>query len=254
MTVRKWLTGAQVLLLSVFLCCAAYLGKYAYDLHHASSEYDELRREVAEAVDASGAYEKYDENTAGSGSIDAEAVDPAKMLAEKNDDYAGWITVRGTSIDYPVVQTDNNEFYLKRDFYKNKNASGVPFIDCECTPESLNTIIYAHNMKDGSMFAPLVRFTDKSYFDAHGSVMYGGEYKVFAVFRTSVGSDNEFFYRDFADLTEEDKYYEYVNETLNRAVCKSDDTPVFGDRLITLSTCAYNSENERVVVLAHAAE
>ena len=250
MTVRKWLTGAQVLLLLVFLCCAAYLGKYAYDLHHANSEYDELRREVTEAVDASGAYEKYDE----SGEVISEVPDPTAILIEKNSDYAGWITIPDTSIDYPVVQTSDNEFYLKRDFYKNKNASGVPFIDCECTPESLNTIIYAHNMKDGSMFAPLVKYTDKSYFDAHKTIMYGGEYKVFAVFRTSVGSDNEFFYRDFADLTEEDMYNEYVNGVIDRAVCKSGDTPVFGDKLLTLSTCAYNSENERVVVLAYAAE
>ena len=248
---RKLLTGAQVLLLLVFLCCAAYLGKYAYDLHRAGSEYDELRREIAEAVDASGAYEKYDE-TAENGEIAVEDPDLAAVLAGKNSDYAGWITVRGTSIDYPVVQTDNNDFYLKRDFYKNKNASGVPFIDCECTPESLNTIIYAHNMKDGSMFAPLAKFADKSYFDAHGSVIYGDEYKVFAVFRTSVGSDNEFFYRDFADLTDEGKYNEYVNEVIDRALCRSGYTPVFGDRLLTLSTCAYNSENERIVVLAYA--
>ena len=253
MTVRKLLTGAQVLLLLIFLCCAAYLGKYAYDLHRASSEYDELRREVAEAVDASGAYEKYDESTE-SGEITAEAPDPTAILIEKNSDYAGWLSIPDTSVDYPVVRTDNNAFYLKRDFYKNKNASGVPFIDCECTPESLNTIIYAHNMKDGSMFAPLAKFADKSYFDAHGSVMYGGEYKVFAVFRTSVGSDNEFFYRDYADLTDEEKYNEYVNEALGRAVCRSGDTPVFGERLLTLSTCAYNSENERIVVVAYASE
>lgn len=250
MTVRKLLTGAQVLLLLVFLCCAAYLGKYAYDLHRASSEYDELRREVAEAIDASGAYENHDE----SGETVSQASDPTAILIEKNSDYAGWLSIPDTSVDYPVVRTDNNDFYLKRDFYKNKNASGVPFIDCECTPESLNTIIYAHNMKDGSMFAPIAKFADKSYFDAHTRIIYGGEYKAFAVFRTSVGSDNEFFYRDFADLTDEEKYNEYVNGVIDRAVCKSGDTPVFGDRLLTLSTCAYNSENERIVVVAYMSE
>ena len=253
MTVRKWLTCAQVLLLLIFLCCAAYLGKYAYDLHHANNEYEELRREVAEAVDASGAYEKYDENADENTDTGGDADRAAAMLAEKNGDYAGWITVPYTSIDYPVVRTDNNDYYLKRDFYKNKSASGTPFVDCECTPDSLNTIIYAHNMKDGSMFAPLTRYTDKSFFDAHRNIIYGGEYKAFAVFRTSVGSENEFFYRGFADLTDEYAYNEYVNGIIDRAVCKSDDTPVFGDRLLTLSTCAYNSENERVVVAAYAA-
>ena len=253
MTVRRLLTGAQVLLLLVFLCCAAYIGKYVYDLHHANTEYEELRREVAEAVDASGAYEKHDANTE-SGEVVSEAPDPTAMLIGKNSDYAGWITIPGTSVDYPVVRTEDNDFYLKRDFYKNKSASGVPFIDCECTPESLNTIIYAHNMKDGSMFAPIAKFADKSFFDAHTRIIYGGEYKAFAVFRTSVGSDNEFFYRDYSDLTDEYMYNEYVNGVIDRAVCKSGDTPAFGDRLLTLSTCAYNSENERIVVAAYAAE
>ena len=240
---RKLLTGAQVLLLLLFLCCAVYLGRYVYDLHHANSGYEELRKTVREKVDASGAYEEHYEDT---------TIDRAAVLAGINSDYIGWITIPDTAVDYPVVRTDDNEFYLKRDFYKNKSASGTPFADYNCTDESLNTIIYAHNMKDGSMFATLTRYTTKSFFNAHRRIVYDGEYEVFAVFRTNVGSNDEFPYPDYADLTDEDMYYEYVDSVLDRALWTSGDVPEYGDRLLTLSTCAYNTENERVVVVGYA--
>ncbi len=249
MIVKKKLTVIQALLLCVFLVCAVYLGKYFYDLNSARQTFDELRKEVTAKTpeDASGAYE---EEYAEDG-----VLVQYDELYQKNNDFKGWIKIDGTPVDYPVVKAKDNDFYLNRDFYKKKQSSGIPFIDYECSDDGLNTIIYAHNMKDGSMFAGLSKYTDKDFFTSHTVINYDtlterGQYEIFSVFKTTVGSKNEFKYYDYANITNEERYNEYISKVKALSMQKSDITPVFGERLLTLSTCAYNTQNERLVVVA----
>ena len=246
---KKKLTVIQALLLCVFLICAAYLSKYFYDLNSARQNFDELRKEVRAKTpeDASGAYE---EEYAEDG-----VLVQYDELYQKNNDFRGWLTIPDTTIDYPVVKSTDNEFYLNRDFYKNKQPSGIPFIDYECGDDSLNLIIYAHNMKDGSMFSSLSKYTDKNFLDSHNVIKYDTlteytEYEIFAVLRTTIGAQNEFKYHEYASLTDEEMYNEYISKVKALSVHKTDITPEFGERLLTLSTCAYNTQNERLVVVA----
>ena len=155
-------------------------------------------------------------------------------LYQQNNDMVGWIKIPDTPVDYPVVKYSDNEFYLHKNFNKEYQFSGIPFLDYQSNDESVNKIIYAHNMKNGTMFASLADYEDKSFYDAHKNIMYDtlydkGEYEIVYAFTTKVGASNEF------------KYYNYADTGVNT---------VYGDSLITLSTCAYHTSNERFVVIA----
>lgn len=91
-------------------------------------------------------------------------------LFEQNNDMAGWITIEGTPINYPVMFTpEQPDFYLKHGFDKEYSAYGVPFIGENCTllPRSDNLIIYGHHMKNGTMFAALTDYKDEDFYEKH---------------------------------------------------------------------------------------
>lgn len=249
MMVKKIITVIQVLLIFVFLGCAGYVGKYFYDAHKAQERFEELKEEVVRHthVDVSGNYEeKYAKNG---------MLQQYYELYGKNNDMAGWLRIKDTVIDYPVVQAKDNEYYLHRDFYKSNQFSGTPFLDFQCAESSQNRIIYAHNMKNGTMFAAISKYDDADFFNAHKKIIYDtlyerGEYDIISVFRTTVGAKNEFKYHEYADIETEDRYNEYVQKVKSLSVYDTGVDAVFGDTLLTLSTCAYHTSNERIVVVA----
>lgn len=109
-----------------------------------------------------------------------------------NRDIKGWLEIEGTEVSYPVVQSSDNDYYLRRDFYQNSNDHGVPFLDyrCDVQEPSDNLVIYGHNMRDGQMFGELINYKDLSYYQEHpviqfDSVYAEGDWKVFAVFRAN---------------------------------------------------------------------
>ncbi len=101
-------------------------------------------------------------------------------LYEANSDIIGWITVDGTKIDYPVMQTqDDPEFYLRRNFQKEHATAGVPFMDASSdifVPTS-NFLIYGHNMKNGTMFHDMLKYKDKSFYQEHKTFRFDTIYK-----------------------------------------------------------------------------
>lgn len=96
-----------------------------------------------------------------------------KKLKSQNQDIAGWIYIRGTTIDYPIVQGKDNEEYLHQDFNKKKSSSGTIFLDNNCKKDftSDNNIIYGHHMKNGTMFVQLLKFREKSFLKKHNEIM-----------------------------------------------------------------------------------
>ena len=99
-------------------------------------------------------------------------VDFTQLLAT-NEDVCGWLYSKDTVINYPVAQGEDNNEYLHHLLDGTYNSSGTLFLDCECGPEfsGANSIIYGHNMKNGSMFNSLHSYSDQAYYDAH-PVMY----------------------------------------------------------------------------------
>lgn len=179
---------------------------------------------------------------------------------EENEDTVGWLTIQGTKIDYPVMYTPQDpEKYLHLGFDQKYSFAGLPFIDANCSldPESDNLIIYAHNMLDGSMFRSLMKYEEKSYWQQHPTVKLDlwdeeREYEVLAAFRDRVyyKTENCFKFYKFIDAESEDSYREAIDYYKTHACYDTGVTAQPGDRLITLVTCAYHTDNGRFVVVA----
>ena len=168
---------------------------------------------------------------------------------EINSDYKGWIQIDGTRVNLPVVQTDNNDYYLSHDFYKKSIPSGVPFIDYRCTvepgqPLSTNTIIYGHNMKTGDQFADLLKYKDWDFYKDHATFTFDTAYqkaqwKIIGVFLTTAVPDDgsDFYYFNFINAESDEDFYWFIREVKKRSYY---DIPIDvqpTDRLLTLSTC-----------------
>lgn len=183
------------------------------------------------------------------------AYEKYSALYDQNNDFVGWVSIDGTNINYPVMQSiDNPDYYLKHSFEKSYSDYGVPYVDEACAMGlSTNTVIYGHHMKNGTMFSSLVKYADKSYFEEHPVVtfdtLYGfGQYQVIAVF--AFDTNNETFrYNEYVDMNEE-QFNEFIAECMARRAYDTGCTAEYGDKLLTLSTCEYTHTNGRFVVVA----
>lgn len=173
-------------------------------------------------------------------------------LKEKNSDTVGWIQVSGTNINYPFVQTDNNTYYLKKDFNKNYNSAGWVFMDYRNDLENFNqnTILYAHGRVDGTMFGSLKNIIESNWYNDKNNhiVKLSTEYQntmwqVFSVYRIPKTSD----YLDI-NFNNKEKYVEFLNMLQDRSEFKFDVSLNEEDKILTLSTCY--KENDRVVLHA----
>lgn len=186
-----------------------------------------------------------------------------QRLAERNPDFAAWLTVPETGINYPVMSTpEEPEYYLHRAFDKAYSISGTPFLGEGCALESDNAIVYGHNMKNGTMFSDLTKYKSEDYWRAHPAVTLQtgdeiGEYTVLAAFETEVYAENAKnvfrYYRYGGDLTEEE-FNAYLAGVGAAALYDTGVTAQYGDKLLTLSTCAYHTQNGRFVVVAKKGE
>lgn len=156
--------------------------------------------------------------------------------------YADWI-----SVDYPVMHTDNNEYYLDHLYNGTVNSSGSLFADCRNTGlfSDGNTVIYGHHMKNGTMFGSLAAYRDQSFYDAH-PVLYlytpQGNWRIELFSGTAEDGNREFVRFDFED---EADFEAYAASLRARSVFRSSVTPEPGDRLVSLCTCSYERDNAR---------
>lgn len=174
----------------------------------------------------------------------------------QNTDFVGWITIDGTNIDYPVMQTvDNPNYYLKHSFEKEYSDYGVPYVQGNCDLATAdNVVIYGHHMKDGSMFADLCKYTDEDFYRAHPIIRFDtltgyGEYEIIAVFKTTA-TDSGFPYQRFVNAQDSAAFDAYIAECKALSLYEIEATADYGDRLITLSTCEYSRTNGRMVIVA----
>ena len=178
-------------------------------------------------------------------------------LHSENPDCIGWIKIEGTAIDYPVMYHPSEEnYYLHRDFYGEYSANGCLFLSELCNPKaSDNLIIYGHHMNSGKMFAALDQYKDSGFYLEHPLISYdtlqGSEtYQIFAVFCTPVYTGNDFPYYTFTKAEDAADYQGYIKAVKERSLYDTGISAVFGEKLLTLSTCEYSQRNGRVVVVA----
>lgn len=172
-------------------------------------------------------------------------------LFKKNKDCIGWVSIKGTVIDYPVMHTPkDNKKYLYKDFEQNYSSSGTPFLDGRCTINSDNCIIYGHNMRNGLLFASLRKYVDSSYCKKHPEILFettngNNKYKIFAVVRIK---ENDEWY-DFVDAPNENKFKEYVEKLKEKALYSTEDEVEYGTQILTLSTCYGQDKADRLIVV-----
>lgn len=167
-------------------------------------------------------------------------------LKEQNPDMVAWLYVDGTGIDYPVVQAENNSYYLHHSFSGSSSAAGTLFLDCSNTSDFSdgNSIIHGHNMFDGgdSMFSSLIRYTDATYLEEHSIITLGtpkGEqnYQIFAVCQfdiTAPGVSADFYKQDFRNM---EAWIEYVHNLQSQSAIQTGIRVSASGHLLTLSTC-----------------
>ena len=185
------------------------------------------------------------------------------QLYEMNSDMVGWLSIEGTNVNYPVMQTPQEpNYYLYRDFYKNSSRGGCLYAQerCDINKPSDNITIYGHNTRGGAiMFNALNGYTKKSFWESHRYIRFDTlterhTYEVIAVFKISANRDDGFAYHEFVDADSEEKFDDFVRRCKDHAFYDTGLTAVYGDKLITLSTCEYTLSNGRLVVVAKRIE
>ena len=176
-------------------------------------------------------------------------------LRETGPDIIGWLTLPDTAINYPVTQADDNEYYLHHLYDGTYNKAGCLFADYENQEDfsDRNTIIYGHNMRDGSMFAALNEYDEQSYFDGHPQmylVTPGGGYvvEIFTAFVTrpsESGSDISPWRLNWKD---DGAYTTWLSEMAGRSVIETDVTVTSSDKVLTLSTCTPGGASRFIVM------
>ena len=175
------------------------------------------------------------------------------MLKEQNDETVAWLKVNGTNIEYPVVKTTDNSFYLTHSFDKSNNSAGWIFVDCRNKIDGTdkNMVIYGHNRRDGSMFGSLKNVLDANWYEneENRNIIFctaEGEsvYKVFAIYQ--IEAEEYYITTDFQD---DAQFEEFVTNIKKRSVKDFGEDVSKEDTILTLSTCA-NNNKYRVVVHA----
>ena len=173
-------------------------------------------------------------------------------LREVNSDVLGWIMIPGTPISYPLLQGEDNQYYLKHTWKKWSSAVGAIFLECQNSPDlsDFNTIVYGHRMNNGSMFASLKNYKKQSYWAAHPCVYITDDngshkYEIFAAYEVSTTGTT--YQLGFSGDASKQAFIDYC---LAQSVIDTGITPTVYDRVLTLSTCTGNGHATRWVVQA----
>ncbi len=245
------------ILSAVAVICIGYFGVYYYNADKNNAEnsaLSNLKTKIDYGAAVTGEIETQDNVV-----IQKDILPQYKKLYQKNRSLIGWVKVDGTKIDYPVMQSVNEDYYLDHNFEQEKDKNGSIFMDAQCdviTP-STNLIIYGHNMKSGTMFGTLSNYENEEYYQKHKKIMFDtiyekGTYEIMYAFRSRLYSEEEivFKYYQFIEAMTEEEFYSNMNEMAKMSLYDTGVTADFGDRLLTLSTCDYNEKNGRFVVVA----
>lgn len=189
---------------------------------------------------------------------------PYAEIFASNEDCIAWLNIPDTNIDYPVMQTmEDEEYYLYRNFFGEDDKNGTLFMDTDCdlSQERSNLLIHGHHMKSGAMFGSLERYADADFGKEHSKIYLYTQnevrvYEVLAAFGAKVykGKTSKFRYYAYFNFDTQEKFDEYYDNIKKMSLYDTGVTASFGDELITLSTCAYHSKNGRFAVVGKRIE
>ena len=183
------------------------------------------------------------------------SVDFAALQAQ-NPEAAGWIYSPNTVINYPIAQTEDNFTYLDHLLSGEMNANGTIFIDCQNAKDfsDKNTLVYGHNMNDGSMFASLRNYRDAAYYPEHPCLYISTPEKNYRLdlFAGLVTEPDSFVYARQFD--EDEQFLAYVESAKAESTFQSDVEVGIEDKICVLSTCTYEFNDARYVVIGKLVE
>ena len=237
----------KIILIIICLCVFIFS---AYNIYNYLAE-EHANKKLNNELIEKAVVETSNTNTVSSNTIEDEYTPPLSVnfsiLKQENEDIVGWIYSENTPINYPVVQSDDNEYYLRRLTNGEYNIAGSIFMDYRNSTslEDNNTIIYGHNMKNNTMFGSLQEYKNQEYYDNHKIMYYftpeeNYAIKIFAGYTISVESD----IYNLAVIDEKE-----IEELINKSDFKSDVDVRQEDKIVTLSTCAYDYDGARYIVM-----
>ncbi len=246
----------------VFLCIISfgYLGAYYQVSAKSAREFEELsalKKAGAWAVNSGN--KKVEVHLTDKDTPIPDILPEYKKIHQRNQKLIGWVKIDDTIIDYPVMQTVNNEYYLDHNFNQEEDRNGCIFMDyqCDVIKGCDNMILYGHHMKSGKMFGTLNKYSEESYYEEHPIIQFDtiyekGKYQVMYVFRSKVYSEEDvtFKYYQFINAASEMEFNSYLNEMAALSLYDTGVVASYGDKLLTLSTCDYQEKKGRFVVVA----
>lgn len=251
--------------LTVALCsvvaavCFGYFGVYYYFSDRTQMDYENLAQLKGSTTLAAGTSTGVTIHYTEEEEIELKVLEEYQTLYSKNKSLIGWLKIDDTNIDYPVMQTTNNEYYLDHNYSQEYDKNGSLFLDkdCDVVHRNTNLIIYGHHMKSGKMFGNLNRYSSEDYCKEHSTIQFDtiyekGTYEVMYVFRSRIYNEDEvvFKYYQFLDAASEKEFNSNMQEMAELSLYDTGVTASYGDELLTLSTCDNSEEDGRFVVVA----
>ena len=235
-----------IICLIIFICGVLYLSYYFYNKNKDKNKIEELNNEIIE-------------NNEVSNELSTTNIEKVKEYKEINNDVIGWIKIEDTKIDFPLLQNEDNNYYLTHDYKKDYNRYGSPFLkkECDINNNNSNLLIYGHNMKDEEMFNCLLNYQNKEYYEQHKIINITTEneerqYEIVSVFKSRIFYKNEKdvfrFYYTYG-FENEKEYNNYIANVKKIQLYNTGVNTSYGEQLITLITCEYSQENGRMVVV-----
>ena len=231
-----------VVLLGVMAFSGYKLLGIGQDAKENNEQYEKLEQIVQDDEDEDESY--------------SSAAEKYQSIYDMNNDFIGWIFIPDTPLSYPVVQTkENPEYYLRRDFDGKYSSYGVPFMDFKCTAdESDNTIIYGHNMLNKTMFSAVESYANRKFWQEHRYVGFDtmngfGTYEVAICARIDL-RNTDFCYIDTVDFDSKADFDDYISKAKAHQSFESGVSLEYGDKLLLLSTCEFNYDEGRFIIIA----
>lgn len=244
---RKLKNYIQIICIIIFIISICIIIYYFYNSSRNKQEYKKVLNDI-----------KVDEELVTEEKT--ERILQVEELKKENQDIVGWIEIEGTNISYPVVQGTDNQYYIKHTYKKEYSNDGSIFLDksYDWNLPSTNLLIYGHNNKNGIMFQELLKYKEESFYKEHPTIRFTNinedcQYEIISVFYSRVYYKNEknvFRYYYFINAENEEEYNNYIEESKKASIYDTGITAIFGEQLLTLSTCEYSQEDGRFVIVA----
>lgn len=236
----------RILQLLMFLCASGILVS-AIALFYSNREYAEgdaaylQIRQTQQSPDSTTG-----KPAAGNSQKEGAGID-FPSLKKINPNAVAWLATEGTALDYPVVQGKDNDYYLGHLFTGKPNKMGAVFMDYRNSGDfsDKNTIIYGHNMKNGSMFSTITKYKNQDYYNRHPTMLLytpSGDFKIELFAGTVISGDTDSIHLHFED---DHDFQNYIDSLKKGSTFECNITVNANDRIITLCTCSYDFDNAR---------